>query len=219
MKEKKFKKKFKDLYFKISGEIKKRKLKNKDFTIISNNCFGGIIYRNNHLPYKSPTCGLFFMAPEYIKFIYNIKKYTSEVEIKKIDINKSKYSEYLKEYNYDGIIGKIDDLEICFLHYEDINEINDKWNRRSKRINWDNIIYKFNDQNLCTYKELEKFDKFNAKNKICFTSKQYENINTIQLKQYENEPYVKSDTKESDYKKYIDIYKYINNIEINGDKK
>lgn len=142
------------------------------------------------------------MAPEYIKFIYNIKKYTSEVEIKEICINQSKYSKYLKEKNYDGIIGKIDDLEICFLHYEDINEINDKWNRRSKRINWNNIIY-----------------KFNAKNKICFTSKKYENINTIQLKQYENEQYVKSDTKESDYKKYIDIYKYINNIEINGDKK
>lgn len=33
MKEKKFKKKFKNLYFKITGEIKKGKLKNKDFTI------------------------------------------------------------------------------------------------------------------------------------------------------------------------------------------
>lgn len=213
MKEKKFKKKLKDLYFKVVGEIKKKKLTNTDFTIISNNCFGGVVYRNNHLPYYSPTCGLFFMAPEYIKFIYNIKKYTCNVEIKKVDIEESKYAEYLKENKYDGIIGKINDLEICFLHYNTIEEANEKWNRRSKRINWDKIIYKFNDQNLCTYKELEEFNKFNAENKICFTAKKYENIDTIQLKQYENEQFVKSDTKESDYKKYFDIYEYINNME------
>ncbi len=213
MKENRIKKRIKDLYFRIIGEIKKKKLKNKNFTIISNNCFGGIVYRNNHLPYQSPTCGLFFMAPEYIKFIFNIKKYTYDVEIKEINIEESKYANYLKENKYDGIIGKIDDLEVCFLHYEDINEINEKWNRRSKRINWDKIIYKFNDQNLCTYKELKEFEKFNAKNKICFTAKKYEDINSIQLKQFEKEKYVLDDTKEKNYRNYFNIYKYINNME------
>lgn len=219
MKENSLKKFLKDRYYRISGDIRNKRLKNKDFTIISNNCFGGVVYRNNHIPYQSPTCGLFFMAPEYIKFIYDIKKYTSYVEIKEIPIEKSKYKEYLKETKYSGIIGVIDDLEICFLHYNNIKEINEKWNRRSKRINWNNIIYKFNDQNLCTYNELKKFDEFPAKNKICFTSKKYDDLITIQLKQYENDKYGISDTKERDYKRYFDIYDYINNIKNGGEDK
>ena len=212
MKENNVKKRLKDIYYKYTGIFKQKKLKNKNFSIISNNCFGGIIYRNNHLLYNSPTCGLFFMAPEYIKFIYNIRKYINDVEIEEVKIENSKYFQYLKEKNYTGIIGKIDDIEICFLHYTDIKEVNEKWNRRSKRINWNNIIYKFNDQNLCTYKELKEFDDFKAKNKICFTAKKYKDLNTIQLKKYEKYEYVISDTRQKDYKEELDIYDYINNI-------
>lgn len=212
MKENNVKKRLKDIYYKYTGIFKQKKLKNKNFSIISNNCFGGIIYRNNHLLYNSPTCGLFFMAPEYIKFIYNIRKYINDVEIEEVKIENSKYFQYLKEKNYTGIIGKIDDIEICFLHYTDIKEVNEKWNRRSKRINWNNIIYKFNDQNLCTYKELKEFDDFKAKNKICFTAKKYKDLNTIQLKKYEKYEYVISDTRPKDYKEELDIYDYINNI-------
>lgn len=215
MTESKIKKRVKDIYYKYTGIIKQKKLKNKTFSIISNNCFGGVIYRNNHLIYNSPTCGMFFMAPEYIKFIYNIKKYVDNVEIKEIRMEDSKYARYLIERKYNGIIGKIDDVEICFLHYSNINEINQKWNRRSKRINWNNIIYKFNDQNLCTYKELEEFYRFNAKNKICFTAKKYEELKTIQLKKYKKNEYVLSDTNPRDYKKEFNVYNYINNIERN----
>ena len=66
------KEKLKKIYFKITGKIKQRKFLHKDFTIISNNCFAGIVYRNNALPYNTPTAGLFFMADDYIKFVYNI---------------------------------------------------------------------------------------------------------------------------------------------------
>lgn len=208
MKENKIKKYIKDIYFKYTGKINQKKIKNKEFTIISNNCWGGIIYRNHHIPYKSPTCGLFFMAPEYIKFIYNMRNYVYN-EIVQISIENSKYKEYLKQIKYDGIIGMIKDVEICFLHYNNIEEVNAKWKRRVERINWDRIIYKFNDQNLCTYKELKKFQEFDAKNKICFTAKKYDDIETIQLKEYEKYGYVLDDNKS--YKKYFDIYDFLNN--------
>lgn len=208
MKENKIKKYIKDTYFKYTGKIRQKKIKDKKFTIISNNCWGGIIYRNHHIPYQSPTCGLFFMAPEYIKFIYNIKDYLYN-EIVEINIEESKYKEYLKQIKYDGIIGKIKDVEICFLHYDNIKEVNEKWKRRTERINWDRIIYKFNDQNLCTYEDLQKFQEFEGKNKICFTAKKHDKIDSIQLKEYENCEYVLDDTKR--YKKYVDIYKFLNN--------
>lgn len=202
--------KLKKIYYRYIGKITQKKLKFTNFTIISNNCFGGIFYRNNALDYLSPTCGLFFIGKEYIKFIYNLRHYLEIDEINEIRIDESQYSDYLKKIQYNGIIGKIDDLEICFLHYKNIQECNDKWNRRKKRINWNNIIYKFNDQNFCTYEDLKKFNEFDAINKICFTSKEYKEFNTIQIKKFEKYEYVLDDIKS--YKKYFDFYRYINDI-------
>ena len=150
---------------------------------------------------------MFFIGEEYIKFIYNLKYYINS-ELTFITIEDSKYKDYLKKIKYSGIIGKVDDVEICFLHYKSEREAYDKWNRRKKRINWDNILYKFNDQNNCTYNDLKKFEEFSAKNKICFTAKKYDEFKTIQLKEYEKYDYVLDDIKK--YKKYVNIYKYIN---------
>ena len=204
------KKKIKKIYFKTTGKIKNKKLKVTDFTIISNNCLGGIFYRNNAIEYRTPTCGLAIMADEYIKFIYNLDYYLSIDDIKEIKIENSKYRDHLEKVKYSGVIGKIDDLEIMFLHYDTIEEAKEKWNRRKKRINKDKIIYKFNDQNLCGYTHLKKFDEFPAKYKICFTAKKYDELNTIQLKQFEKYEYVLSDVKEKDYKKCFNMYKFIN---------
>lgn len=205
----KIKKQLIKLYKNTIGRINNSRIKNKNLTIISNNCWGGIFYRDNNLKYLSPTCGLFFIGQEYIKFIYNLKKYISIDEIKFINVNESKYNDYLNKIQYKGIIGKIDDLEICFMHYKSEKEVLEKWNRRKKRINWNNILYKFNDQNFCRYEDLKKFNEFESDRKICFTSKNYNEFDTIQIKKYEKYEYVLDDIKS--YKKYLNLYKYINN--------
>lgn len=50
-------------------------LKNRDFTIISNNCWGGHVYRYFNLPYQSPTVGLFIVSKDYIKLLKNFVFY------------------------------------------------------------------------------------------------------------------------------------------------
>lgn len=205
----KIKRKLLKVYKKTVGAINNRKIKNKDITIISNNCWGGIFYRNNNLEYLSPTLGLFFIAEEYIKFIYNMKYYL-EQDIDFINLKQSKYKDYLEKLNYNSPIGKIDDVEIMFLHYKNEEEAKEKWNRRKKRINWDKIIYKFSDQNMCTYKHLKQFNDFQAEHKICFTTRKYENLDTIQIKEYEKNENVGDDIKH--YKKYFNVYKYLNKL-------
>lgn len=195
------------IYKNTIGRINNSRIKNKELTIISNNCWGGIFYRNNNLKYLSPTLGMFFIGSEYIKFIYNLKHYM-ECDLNFIKVEDSKYSDYLKKIQYKGLIGKLEDIEICFLHYKSEEEALKKWNRRKARINYNNILYKFNDQNLCTYHDLEMFEKFEAKNKILFTAKKYPNINSIQIKKYEKYEYVLEDIKS--YKKYVNIYKFLN---------
>lgn len=206
------KKKIINFYKKTIGKINNKKIDNKNLTIISNNCWGGIFYRNNNLEYCSSTLGMFFMADEYIKFIYEMKKYI-ESEIEFITIDQSKYCQYLKMIKYNGLIGKILDLEICFLHYDNEQDAKEKWNRRKERINWDNILFKFNDQNLCTYENLKKFNEFKANNKICFTAKKYPEFNTIQIKKFEKYNYVIDDIKS--YKKYINVIEFINSMKGN----
>lgn len=44
-----------------------KRLTNSDFTIISNNCWGGMVYEAHNLPKESPTVGLSFMADDYEK--------------------------------------------------------------------------------------------------------------------------------------------------------
>ncbi len=197
------------IYKSTIGVVNNKRLKNKNFTIISNNCWAGIFYRNNNLEYLSPTLGLFFMAEDYIKFIYNIKYYINE-DLQFINIEDSKYKNYLKKLNYNSPIGRIDDIEIMFLHYSSEKEAKEKWDRRKQRINWDNIIYKFSDQNMCTYEHIKKFDEFKAKNKILFTTRKYEGINSIQIKEFSKSESVMDDIKT--YKKYFNFYKYLNKL-------
>ncbi len=195
---------------KIGNKKRNHKLLNKNVTIISNNCFAGVTYEYLNLPFFSPTIGLYFFAPEYIKFIYNIKEYTKMelLEIKAVD--SKYYKELLKLNQTDKVIGKLGDIEIVFLHYDSFKEAKEKWVKRCKRINYDNIIYKFNDQNLCTPDILDKFHNFSAKNKICFTAKRYNYDEFVQLEKYQNCSFVKEDV--FYYHKYFDIVKYINNM-------
>lgn len=206
------KEKIKKIYFKFFGTLKAKKFNFTDFTIISNNCFGGIVYRNHHLPYLTPTAGLFIMPKDYIRFIYNIKYYLSFTPVE-IDMDESSYSAYLKSINYSGVIGKIDDVELMFLHYKDFNEAKTKWERRKKRINFDKIIYKFNDQNDCTVDELKKFEVFPENNKILFTARKYDGINSYVLTQFKKDGYVVDDTKAKNIKSVFNIYDYINSME------
>lgn len=59
------------------SNIRLKKLTCTDFTIISNNCWGGMIYESYNITKMSPTVGLFFMASDYIKFLKSLKQYVN----------------------------------------------------------------------------------------------------------------------------------------------
>lgn len=203
------KKILKKIYKYTIANINKIRIKNKEFTIISNNCWGGVFYERNNLKYLTPTVGLMLYADDYIKFIYNIKEYLNK-ELQFINIEQSKYKNYLKKINYQAPIGVLGDIEIIFMHYKTEEEAKEKWDSRKGRINWNRIIYKFSDANLCNYKHLQKFQEFEAKNKICFTTMKYEDIESIPIKKYYNRECIIDDIKY--YNRYFNMYKYLNSI-------
>ena len=57
-------------FLKLVHKENYEKLLNKKFTIISNNCWGGWVYREFAVPYQTPTIGLFFLASVFeMKYI------------------------------------------------------------------------------------------------------------------------------------------------------
>lgn len=155
---------------KIECFKRRSKLKNKDFTIISNNCWGGLISQKYGLPYRSPTCGLLILGEDYIKFCANLKHYLSQ-KIEFVDFSEGKYSHLFKGAEFP--VGKLGDIEIYFMHYHSNEEAAEKWYRRAKRINWDSIIYKISERETFTPEIMQKFTELPLKNKLIFASKKY----------------------------------------------
>lgn len=177
--------KVKKAYIKKTASIRKKKIKNNEFTVISNNCWGGFVYQSYNIEYNTPTIGLFIMAEDYIKFLSNLKYYINECELQFIEPEKSKYVDHLSGDRHFGSypVGVLDDVEIAFLHYHSEEEAREKWNRRKKRINWDRLLVKFNDQNLCTKELVEKFYALDYKNKLFFTvNKEFITADAVYIK-------------------------------------
>ncbi|GAB1544820.1 DUF1919 domain-containing protein [Scytonema sp. NUACC21] len=165
----------------LDQKVTQSRLKNHKFTIISNNCWGGEVYRALNLRYESPFVGLFMFAPCYINLV---KEITKKIDTRLNFVNVSRY-ELANDYREQGVwelypIGLLnDEIEIHFMHYENEIEAREKWLRRTQRIDWNNennIFFKFCDSGLCTKELIEEFHTLEAKHKICFTSKNYPNF-------------------------------------------
>lgn len=192
----------------ILGKVRQAKLLRKDFTIISNNCWGGHVYRYFNCSYKSPTIGLYFYSPDYVKFVSNLKKYLA-IELSFITYEDSKYKEDLiKNGILECPIGVLDDVEIIFLHYKTREEAKEKWERRIKRIVWDNIYFKMSEQNLCSRNDLETFDNLKSNNKVVFVTKDYHLTSQIIFSKYSGKEYIENDT--LDFRKYINLTDFLN---------
>lgn len=61
----------------LNAENKKR-LSNRNFTILCNNCVGGVILHELGERFNSPTVNLFFGAEDYIKFLEKLDYYLSQ---------------------------------------------------------------------------------------------------------------------------------------------
>ncbi len=152
---------FARLEHRIYIEIKRRKLKNKNPSIIANNCSGGIIAHDLGLPFNSPLVNMIIYPEDYLKFLKNIRNYF-DVSLVRI------------EDDEDGnFVAECDDIKIVFCHTKTYEEALENWERRKKRFNPDNMYVIFCDKMGCTYENLKEFDSLPLKHKVVFTHKPY----------------------------------------------
>ncbi|HEU9376930.1 TPA: DUF1919 domain-containing protein, partial [Streptococcus pneumoniae] len=139
---------YKRIVYSITKSNMRKRLKNTDFSIISDNCWGGRVYEELGLPYRTPFIGLYIFSEDYVKLLKNFRKY---MEYELTFTNNSKWN---TEYDGEYPIGILKDIELHFLHYANQEEAYEKWNKRKNRINYENIFFKMNDDNKCSLKLL-----------------------------------------------------------------
>ena len=172
-------------------------------SIISNNCWGGHVYRFFGLPYSSPTIGLYFFTDEYIKFLKDIEHYLS-VELEFIPLEQSKYCQILKERNTPPCpIGVLDDVELVFLHYHSEDEAQEKWTRRKARLDMNHLIVKMTEQNLCSLEHLKSFDALPFDTKFVLVHKDYGLQSQIICEEFAKDTEVLNDTDE--FRRHINL--------------
>jgi len=195
---------------KILAGYRKSKLNNTDFTIISNNCWGHFVYSRYALPYLTPTIGMYIFPDDFVKLCHNLRYYM-ELPLEFITYRESKHKDAIIAKEQTNIpIGKLDDVEIVFLHYKTEELAREKWERRAKRINYDNLIFKFTKMNGCTKEELKRFDALECDKKICFVPPEDKNLIkcAVPFKSAKGKSEVTNDTIE--YDRYINLTKLIN---------
>lgn len=158
--EKTFKKRERDLL----NETNRKKLKNKSFTILSQNCNGGVIYHDLGLKFLSPTINLYMDASDFVKFLKNLDYYIG-IEPKKILLKENKYPVML-----------LDDIKIYCVHYKSFEQAVQKWNERKKRIDKNNLFIMMNERDNCSYNDIVEFDKLDYNNKVIFVKKEMPEI-------------------------------------------
>ena len=155
----------------------KRRLSNKDFTLITQNCVGGVMYSTLGLEFLSPTINMFIEDENFVKLVENLEYYMSVPATAKQD-------RYVDPIDNSIVYPKIqiDDIELCCLHYKDCNDAIAAWERRRKRVNLENVFVIANTWNMHDNNRLiERITKTKYKT-VIFTDGNYPFKECIKLK-------------------------------------
>ncbi len=178
------------------------RLENREISILSNNCCGGFIYKDMKLQFLSPTIGLFFFTPDYIRFLSGLDRYLG------MDLSFTRESRFNVVPSYP--IGLLDDIEIHFTHYRDQEHARAKWNERKTRIRKDRLFVVGAEVLGCTPEHVRDFDALPFAHKVFFTKYAYPQYkNALQLKRYEKQEFEEY-LRWRGWVGYIDLVKWFN---------
>lgn len=179
----------------------RKRLKNKDFSLICCNCNGGHISHDLGLRFNSPFVNLRLNAKNFLLLLKDFDYYMN-CELKFLDNVDNSYP-----------VGDLGGLIIHFVHYENKEIALQKWNDRKKRINKENLFVLFADRYGCSYEIMKEFDELPYKNKILFTNKKNTGLKScFYIKGFEGEESVgicSEFMKEKPWLRYLDQFDYV----------
>lgn len=123
-------------------------MKDIDFSIVSDNCWGIGAYQALGIKYTSPIIDALIFTPEYFELVLHFWEYINK-ELQFIDPSESKYKELIGQQKFPvALLGKI---ELYFTHQDSseeyITNIKERWKRRRDRLK-QKILFKIGNQYL-----------------------------------------------------------------------
>ena len=173
-------------------------IKKNRVSIISNNCWGGLLYATLGLECCSPFKNLFVKDDDYIKLLSNLREYMSEeLVFHSFEMDRLSCQKYP--------VMLLGDIRIHCNHDNEPELAKEKWDRRKRKLNWDNIFVEMYTENQDMVEKFIQLDEF--ANKLAFVpfASAYECVHQIKWYPGHTEFYetVNKDVSGSGYYFYI----------------
>ena len=111
----------------------RKKLTAERFSLICQNCIGGVFYHEMGMQFLSPTINLFIREPDFIRFVSRLEDYLKE--------------ELVMSWEEEYPVGILRDVRIDFMHYDTCTQAKVDWERRKSRILKNRIVVMATDRN------------------------------------------------------------------------
>ncbi|WP_255563855.1 DUF1919 domain-containing protein [Prevotella sp. Rep29] len=149
---------------KLRWKRKRRKLKNKTFTIITDNCMAGLLCNDLDVDFNTPFLNGGMGTLDFVKLLKNFDYYMNEP------------LEFVTDPIYKCPIAKINDIKYCFAHYKSEKQAQSFWRIGKKRMVQKNMFYILTEKDDCTIELMREFDALPYRNKVILTHKPYPDI-------------------------------------------
>ena len=143
----------------LDRSLYRKRLRNTSFSLITNNCIGGIVSHDLGLQVRSPTVNLYFTDEDFILFCQHLRHYLG-LPVEKVDSELG--------YPVGALKGDYGTVRVYFMHYGSFEEAKEKWEKRSSRVDFDNL-YILMEAKKCSRTILEQFDRLDFPNKAVLT--------------------------------------------------
>lgn len=152
--------------------LKRRlKLRNHDFTLISNTCIGGVMTHCVGERFRSPTVNLIIHEVQFLLFCQHLREYSQCP----VEEPTPEEMEKFASVNYPiGILrgGELPDIYLYFVHYKSFAQAKAKWEERFARVNYDDIFVIMDRGMDADDRVLDAFHALPYKHKVFFTHKE-----------------------------------------------
>lgn len=147
-------------------------VKEGKISIISNHCWGGLVYSLLKIPFNSPFINTLIDEENYIRLINDLQYYLQQPLIQG-ESNKTT-----------APIGMLGDVEIQFIHHSSFGLAKRDWYKRVNRVNYRNLFMEMTIGNRADI--IQQFIQIECRKKVAFCSIPYKNNkNVIFLKDWE----------------------------------
>lgn len=140
-------------------------------TIVSNNCSGGAIMHELEMEFRTPTINLQILPEEYPRFCKYFRDYMSVPLIEYVDPCE-RHRKYLTKM-FGGVpkmpFGLVEDVIVCFQHYDSFYNAKKKWDERRNRIDFENIGFLFHARGPEYREEAETFLTLGLEHQLLLT--------------------------------------------------